>query len=178
MNVLLVYPEFPVTYWSFKHALAIEGKRAAFPPLGLLTIAAMLPDAWDKRLVDLNVEELDEKDIDWADIVFSSAMIVQKDSLVQIVEKCRDSGKRVVVGGPYVSTTHDNLAADHIFIGEAEETLPQFLNDLEGGDTKRVYRAEVRPVLTATPAPDFSLAKLDRYAAMSVQYSRGCPFNF
>lgn len=177
MNVLLVNPEFPVTYWSFKHALAIEGKRAAFPPLGLLTIAAMLPETWEKRLVDLNIEKLDEKDLKWADIVFSSAMIVQKDSLDQIVEKCLDLGKRIVVGGPYVSTTLDDLHADHIFIGEAEETLPQFINDLAGGDTKRVYRAEERPALKSTPAPDFSLAKIDQYAAMSVQYSRGCPFN-
>lgn len=177
MKVLLIYPEFPVTYWSFKHALAIEGKRSAFPPLGLLTVAAMLPADWEKRLVDLNVEEFDETDLEWADIVFLSAMIVQKDSLRELIEKCRIYKKRVAVGGPFVSTSHEDLGADHIFIGEAEKTLPQFIEDLKRCEAKRIYKADERPALTETPVPDFSLAKLSRYSAMSVQYSRGCPFN-
>src|ERR671939_1293489 len=129
MKALLVYPEFPDTYWSFRHALAFEGKRSAFPPLGLLTVSALLPGAWKRRLVDMNVQSLRPADIEWADIVFISAMIVQKDSLERVVQLCRARGKRVVVGGPYVSTSAEHLPdADHIFVGEAETTLPEFLH--------------------------------------------------
>ena len=118
MKVLLVNPEFPDTYWSFRHALPFEGKRCAFPPLGLLTVSAMLPGSWERRLVDTNVRPLRSADIEWADVVFASAMLVQKESLRQIVELCKGHGKRVVVGGPYVSTSVEKLsAADHIFVG-------------------------------------------------------------
>ena len=178
MKVLLVYPEFPDTYWSFRHALTFEGKRSAFPPLGLLTVSAMLPATWERRLVDMNVRRLKPADIEWADIVFASAMIVQKESLEQVVELCKARGKRVVVGGPYVSTSAEHLPdADHIFVGEAETTLPEFLLDLERGETRHIYQAAERPALSHTPVPDFSLAELGRYSAMSVQYSRGCPFS-
>src|SRR2546426_8438624 len=125
MKVLLVYPEFPDTYWSFKHALSFEGKRAAFPPLGLLTISAMLPASWERRLIDMNVRPLKPSDIEWADVVFASAMIVQKDSLKQVVKLCNAKGTRIVVGGPFVTTTLEPLVgADHVVMGEAEETLP------------------------------------------------------
>lgn len=178
MNVLLVYPEFPDTYWSFKHALAFEGKRAAFPPLGLMTVSAMLPGEWEKRLVDLNVGTLADADIEWADIVFFSAMIVQNVSLEHVVRRVRSFGKRIVVGGPYVSTSSESLPdADHIFIGEAEETLPEFLRDLELGIPEKVYKADERPALHGTPNPDFGLIDMTKYSAMSLQYSRGCPFN-
>ena len=177
MKVLFVYPEFPDTYWSFRHALTFEGKRSAFPPLGLLTISAMLPREWERRLVDMNVRRLKNADIEWADIVFASAMIVQKDSLESVVEACKARGKRVVVGGPYVSTSAEHLPnADHIFVGEAEETLPEFLRDLARGEARRTYQSAERPALSATPVPDFRLAELGRYSAMSIQYSRGCPF--
>jgi radical SAM superfamily enzyme YgiQ (UPF0313 family) len=178
MKVLLVYPEFPDTYWSFRHALRFEGKGSAFPPLGLLTVAAMLPGTWEQRLVDMNVRRLEEADIEWADIVFASAMIVQKDSLERVIRLCKTQGKPVVVGGPYVSTSTEQLPdADHIFVGEAETTLPEFVHDLELGIARRVYKAAERPSLTNTPVPHFQLAELSRYSAMSVQYSRGCPFN-
>jgi radical SAM superfamily enzyme YgiQ (UPF0313 family) len=178
MKVLLVYPEFPDTYWSFRHALTFEGKRSAFPPLGLLTVSAMLPESWERRLVDMNVRRLRDADIEWADVVFASAMIVQKDSLERVVELCKARGKRTVVGGPYVSTSAEHLPdADHIFVGEAEATLHEFVGDLERGEPRRFYRAAERPALTATPVPDFRLAELDQYSAMSVQYSRGCPFS-
>src|SRR5687767_11088053 len=158
MKVLLVYPEFPDTYWSFKHALAFEGKRAAFPPLGLLTVAAMLPTEWNKRLVDMNVEALWPEDIEWADIVFVSAMIVQNASLEKVVAQARSMGKKVVVGGPYVSTSSERLPdADHIFIGEAETTLQEFINDLKLGIERKIYEADERPSLANTPVPDFSL---------------------
>src|SRR5687767_5777926 len=152
MKILLVYPEFPDTYWSFKHALAFEGKRAAFPPLGLMTVSSMLPDAWETRLVDMNVGELTDADIEWADIVFLSAMIVQKDSLEDVVQMSRRLGKKIAVGGPYVSTSSESLPdADHIFIGEAEETLPQFIRDLELGIPEKVYKPDERPSLHGTP---------------------------
>ncbi len=176
MNVLFVYPEFPATFWSFKHALAFEGKRAAFPPLGLLTISSMLPSSWKRRLVDLNIERLTGKDLEWADIVFLSAMIVQKESLHAVIRRCREHGKRVVVGGPYVTTSNDGIDADVRFIGEVEETMPLFIEDLARQDAKPVYRADERPALKSTPPPDFSLAKIGRYSAMSIQFSRGCPF--
>jgi radical SAM superfamily enzyme YgiQ (UPF0313 family) len=177
MKVLLVYPTFPDTYWSFRHALAFEGKKSAFPPLGLLTVSAMLPENWERRLADLNVEPLDAEDIEWADIIFVSAMIVQKESLHEAVELCKARGKPVAVGGPYVSTSAEQLpAADYIFVGEAETTLPEFVRDFERGSPRRVYQAAERPALTATPIPDFSLIDFKKYSAMCIQYSRGCPF--
>jgi radical SAM superfamily enzyme YgiQ (UPF0313 family) len=178
MKVLLINPEFPDTYWSFRHALPFEGKRSAFPPLGLLTVSALLPSAWERRLVDLNVQSLKTSDIDWADMVFATAMLVQKDSLKQVVQRCKTRGKRVVLGGPYVTTTIEDLPeADHIFLGEAETTLPQFIEDLARGEAKRSYQAAERPPLSVTPPAHFHLANLKHYSAMSVQYSRGCPFS-
>src|SRR5438874_10618958 len=142
MKVLLVNPEFPDTYWSFRHALPFEGKRCAFPPLGLLTVSALLPSSWDKRLIDLNVERLKASDIEWADMVFATAMLVQKESLKEVVLRCKRYGKRVVLGGPYVTTTIEELPeADHVFLGEAETTLPQFVEDLARGEAKQKYQA-------------------------------------
>src|SRR6267154_3323429 len=178
MKVLLVNPQFPDTYWSFQHALPFEGKRCAFPPLGLLTVSALLPKTWEKRLVDLNVRSLKKSDIEWADMVFATAMLVQEPSLRSVVKRAKAAGKRVVIGGPYITTTiHELPEADHIFLGEAETTLPEFVKDLERGEPKRTYQAAERPPLAVTPIPDFHLADLKRYSAMSVQYSRGCPFN-
>ncbi|HET6890751.1 MAG TPA: radical SAM protein, partial [Pyrinomonadaceae bacterium] len=177
MKVLLVNPEFPDTYWSFRHALPFISKRCAFPPLGLLTVSALLPRAWQRRLVDLNIQALKSSDIAWADMVFVTAMLVQKESLHNVVARCKAMGKRVVLGGPYVTTTIEDLPqADHIFVGEAETTLPQFIEDLERGEPKRTYQATERPPLSITPVADFQLADFKRYSAMSVQYSRGCPF--
>jgi radical SAM superfamily enzyme YgiQ (UPF0313 family) len=178
MKVLFVSPEFPDTYWSFRHALPFEGKRCAFPPLGLLTVSALLPASWERKLVDLNVQSLKSRDIDWADMVFVTAMLVQKDSLREVVKRCKASGKCVVIGGPYVTTTVEELPeADHIFLGEAETTLPQFVEDLARGEAKRIYQGSERPPLSSTPLAHFQLANLKRYSAMSVQYSRGCPFS-
>src|SRR5436190_13264813 len=178
MKVLLINPEFPDTYWSFRHALPFEGKRCAFPPLGLMTVSALLPDTWERRMIDLNVRKLKSADIEWADMVFATAMLVQKDSLKEVVKRAKAMGKRVVIGGPYITTTIEDLPeADHIFLGEAETTLPQFVEDLARGETKRTYQAAERPPLSATPLAHFHLAELKRYSAMSVQYSRGCPFS-
>ena len=178
MKVLFVNPEFPDTYWSFRHALPFERKRCAFPPLGLLTVSALLPKSWERRLVDVNVRPLKAADIGWADMVFVTGMLVQKESLHDVVRRAKAMGKRVVIGGPYITTTIEGLPeADHIFIGEAESTLPQFVKDLAQGEAKRTYQAADRPPLSTTPVADFQLADIKSYSSMSVQYSRGCPFN-
>ena len=178
MKLLLINPEFPDTYWSFRHALPFEGKRCAFPPLGLLTVSALLPDEWERRLIDLNIEPLKTSDIDWADMVFVTGMLVQKNSLKDVVKRCKARAKRVVVGGPYITTTTDDVPeADHVFVGEAETTLPLFVEELAAGCARRRYEALERPPLSTTPLAHFHLAKLKRYSAMCVQYSRGCPFS-
>jgi len=178
MNALLIYPEFPETYWSFKYALKFLGKRAAQPPLGLITIAALLPGTWKKRLVDTNVERLRERDLAWADVALVSGMHIQKDKLVAIVERCRRRGLRTVVGGPISSSlSAAELKADHVVIGEAEALIAGLARDLEQGTAKAVYQAAEKPEMTSSPLPDFSLLKMNRYTTMTVQYSRGCPFN-
>jgi radical SAM superfamily enzyme YgiQ (UPF0313 family) len=178
MNALLVYPEFPDTYWSFKHALKFLGKRAAQPPLGLMTVAALLPGEWNKRLVDTNVERLRDRDLAWADVVLLSGMHIQLDPLLEIVERCRARGLRTVVGGPIASSVPAaELKADHVVIGEAEELIAELARDLELGTAKAVYQAAERPEMSTSPLPALSLIKMNRYSTMTVQYSRGCPFN-
>jgi len=178
MNALLIYPEFPETYWSFRHALKFVGKRAAQPPLGLMTVAALLPKHWNKRLVDINVERLRDRDLDWADVAFVSAMHIQKDALLWIIGCCRARGLRTVVGGPIASSlSSKEINADHLVIGEAEGLIASLAQDLEQGTAKPVYQAAERPDLETSPLPDLSLIKMKRYSTMTVQYSRGCPFN-
>src|SRR6266545_40641 len=156
MKVLLVNPEFPNTYWSFRHALPFERKRCAFPPLGLLTVSALLPQSWERRLVDLNVSALKKSAIEWADIVFVTGMLVQKESVHEVVRRCKAAGKRVVLGGPYVTTTIEDLpAVDHVFLGEAETTVPQFVQDLQCGEAKPTYQAAERPPLATPPVAEF-----------------------
>jgi radical SAM superfamily enzyme YgiQ (UPF0313 family) len=178
MNALLIYPEFPETYWSFKHALAFLGKRAAQPPLGLMTVAALLPAEWNKRLVDVNVERLRDRDLDWADVVMVSGMHIQHQALVAIVERCKARGLRTVVGGPIASSLSPaDLKADYVVIGEAEGLILDLARDLEQGTAKPIYQATERPEMETSPLPDLSLIKMNRYSTMTVQYSRGCPFN-
>ncbi len=178
MKVLLLYPEFPDTFWSFKHALKFIRKKASFPPLGLLTVAAMLPPAWQKRLVDLNVRELAEEDLQWADLVFLSAMIVQRDAAKALIARCRAAGKSIVAGGPLFTSEHEQFpGVDHFVLNEAELTLPEFLRDLDAGCARPVYSSTGHPDIRGTPAPLWELADLRRYASMSIQYSRGCPFD-
>ncbi len=178
MNALLIYPQFPETFWSFKFALAFLGKRAAQPPLGLMTVAALLPAEWNKRLVDTNVELLKNRDLDWADVVLLSGMHIQRDALMAIVERCRARGLRTVVGGPITSSVPPaELKADHVVIGEAESLIAGLVRDLEQGTASAVYRAAERPEMTTSPLPDLSLIRIKRYSTMTVQYSRGCPFN-
>jgi len=178
MNALLIYPEFPDTYWSFKHALKFLGKKAAQPPLGLMTIAALLPKKWNKRLIDTNVERLHDRDLLWADVVMLSGMHIQQQTLVAIIERCQKLGRRTVVGGPIASSLPaEELKADHIVIGEAESLIADLARDLEQGTAKPLYQAAEKPEMDTSPLPDLSLIKMNRYSTMTVQYSRGCPFN-
>lgn len=178
MNVLLVYPEFPDTFWSFKHALKFVGKRAALPPLGLLTVAAMLPEEWPVRLVDMNVRKVTEKDLDWADCAFISAMIVQREPARRIAARLKTAGLKVVAGGPLFNSEHEQFAdVDHFILNEAELTLPPFLADLERGCPKRVYSSAEFADMHQTPAPRWELLNLKRYASMAIQFTRGCPFD-
>ena len=178
MNILLVYPEFPDTFWSFKHALRFVRKRAGAPPLGLLTVAAMLPAAWEKRLADLNVTHLTDPDLDWADYVFVSAMIVQRKSAQAVIERCRQRGVRVVAGGPLFTMEHEQFPdVDHFVLNEAEATLAPFLQDLEQGQAQRIYASSDFPEIRETPVPLWRLANLKHYDTISIQFSRGCPYD-
>jgi radical SAM superfamily enzyme YgiQ (UPF0313 family) len=178
LRILLVYPEFPDTFWSFKHALRFVRKKASAPPLGLLTVAAMLPPAWEKRLVDLNVTSLTEEDLAWADYVFVSAMIVQRDAARALIARCKKAGVRVVAGGPLFTMEQEEFPdVDHLILNEAELTLPPFLADLANGCAQRVYATTEFPDIRRTPAPLWRLANLKHYASVSIQFSRGCPFS-
>ncbi|MDP6576520.1 MAG: B12-binding domain-containing radical SAM protein [Dehalococcoidales bacterium] len=178
MKILLVYPQYPDTFWSFRYALKFVSKKAAFPPLGLLTVAAMLPGEWEKKLVDMNVTRLTDGDIKWADYVFISAMVVQRNSVNEVIAQCRKLDTGVVAGGPLFTTGYEEFdGVDHFVLDEAEVTLPLFLKDLEEGCARHIYTCKQRPDIGRTPIPLWSLINLKHYSAMNAQYSRGCPFN-
>ncbi|MCX5773778.1 MAG: radical SAM protein [Fusobacteria bacterium] len=178
MKVLLVSPRTPETFWNFKHALSYIGKRAAFPPLGLLTVAAMAPSEWEKKLIDLNVERLKNSDIEWADIVFVTAMLIQTPSVKRIIKRVKEMGKTVVAGGPAFTTSQEIFdGVDHFVLNEAEVTFPLFIEDLKKGTLKQVYTSEEKPNLYDTPIPLWNLVDIQKYSTMSIQNSRGCPFN-
>ena len=178
MKILLVYPQYPDTFWSFRYALKFVSKKAAFPPLGLLTVAAMLPGGWEKKLVDMNVTRLTDGDIKWADYVFLSAMVVQRNSVKEVITRCNKLDTRIVAGGPLFTTGYKEFnGVDHFVLGEAEVTMPTFLKDLEEGCTRHIYTSSRRPDISQTPIPLWSLINMKHYSSMNVQYSRGCPFN-
>jgi radical SAM superfamily enzyme YgiQ (UPF0313 family) len=178
MNVLLIYPKFPDTFWSFSYALRFIGKKAAFPPLGLLTVAAMLPEQFQKRLVDVNVDRLTDDDLAWADMAFIGAMAVQRDSAIQIIDRCRRNELKVIAGGPLFTAEPEAFGeVDHLVLDEAELTLPPFLEDLKNGHPKKIYRASGFCDIDQTPLPLWDLIRIKKYASMSLQFSRGCPFN-
>ncbi|MBI2329145.1 MAG: B12-binding domain-containing radical SAM protein [Chloroflexi bacterium] len=178
MKILFVYPQYPDTFWSFKHALKFISKKASFPPLGLLTVAAMLPAEWEKKLVDTNITALSDEDIRWADYVFISAMVVQRNSVKEIISRCKQLGARIVAGGPLFTTGYAEFnGVDHFVLGEAEVTLPLFLEDLDKGCAKPIYISNERPSISGTPVPLWSLIKMKHYSSMNIQYSRGCPFD-
>jgi radical SAM superfamily enzyme YgiQ (UPF0313 family) len=178
MKTLLIYPEYPATFWSFKYALKFIHKRAALPPLGLLTIGAMLPKEWPKKLVDVNVEKLTEKDLAWADCVFISGMVVQRESAREIIARCKEAGLKIIAGGPLFTNEYDAFEdVDHFVLNEAELTLPPFLADLEQGKARHMYETSEFCDIRRTPAPLWELMDFKQYASMSIQFSRGCPFN-
>jgi radical SAM superfamily enzyme YgiQ (UPF0313 family) len=179
VKALLVWPRFPRSYWGQEYTLAIIGKGAVIPPLGLLTVAALLPRSWDLRLVDLNVAELEEHDLAWADLVMVSGMRIQRASFHEVIRRARAAGKRIVAGGPYVSTSPEEVAEiDHVVVGEAEEVLPGLARAIElGAEAPRRLQASGRPDVSRTPVPRFDLLSIERYDTISIQFSRGCPFN-
>jgi radical SAM superfamily enzyme YgiQ (UPF0313 family) len=178
LKILLIYPEVPATFWSFKHALKFVNKKAALPPLGLLTVSSLLPSHWEKRLVDMNISKLKDSDIEWADYVFISAMIIQKASTVEVISHVKSHNKFIVAGGPLFTTGHHEFEnIDCFVLNEGEITIPLFLSDLKTGNLQRIYTSDEKPDITRTPAPDWSLIKMKDYASMALQISRGCPFN-
>jgi radical SAM superfamily enzyme YgiQ (UPF0313 family) len=178
MNILMIYPEFPDTFWSFKDALKFIHKKANLPPLGLITVAALLPSDWQIRLVDMNVSPLKNEDLTWADFAFISAMVVQRASTARVVVLCKEVGLKIVAGGPLFSAEYDQFPdIDCFILNEAEVSLPLFLQDLKVGKLQRIYNVTGKPELNETPAPRWDLLKLNGYASMAIQFSRGCPFD-
>ena len=178
MNILLVSPEYPDTFWSFKHALRFVSKKVGQPPLGLLTVASLLPVAWEKRLVDLNLQKLSTKDLLWADYVFIGGMSVQAESARAVISRCNETGKPVVAGGPLFTARHEEFdGVAHFVLNEAEITLPMFLDDLRLGRAKQLYTTTQWADLSTTPLPMWDLIDRRQYATMNMQYSRGCPYD-
>ncbi|HUL30903.1 MAG TPA: DUF4070 domain-containing protein [Thermodesulfobacteriota bacterium] len=178
MNILLVYPKYPDTFWSFRHALRFIAKKALHPPLGLLTVAAMLPKEWEKRLVDMNTDTVQDRDLSWADYVFIGGMAIQRESAKELIARCKEARVRTVGGGPLFTAAPDDFPeVDHLVLDEAEATLPKFLGDLAEDKAERVYRSDAFPRLASTPVPLWGLIKMRRYFSMNLQFSRGCPFS-
>jgi radical SAM superfamily enzyme YgiQ (UPF0313 family) len=178
MKALLVYPEFPDTFWSFKHALKFVRKQASTPPLGLVTVAALLPPDWELQLVDLNVTRLTEQHLAWADAVLISAMVIQRDPARQVIARCKQAGLKVIAGGPLFTMEPEEFPdVDHLVLNEAELTLPRFLADLAEGRPQRMYTTAKHPDIRLSPVPRWELIDLRKYASMAIQFSRGCPFN-
>lgn len=178
MNILMVYPMYPDTFWSFKHALKFVSKKASFPPLGLLTVAAMLPEDWCKKLIDMNANELFDDDILWADIVFISAMSVQSDSANEVIQKCKKLNAKIAAGGPLFTSSpelYQNI--DYLILNEAEITLPRFIKDVQEGKPEHTYTTDDWADITTTPLPLWELVSTNDYTSMNLQYSRGCPFD-
>jgi len=178
MNILLVNPETPHTFWSFHHAVKFIAKKSSEPPLGLITIAAMLPRQWSKKLIDMNVSDLQDEHILWADYLFLTGMNIQRKSFEDVVTRANRLNTPVVAGGPMVTTDHNEIPGiDHFILNEAEITLPQWLNDLQDGHPEHVYATGAYPDITQTPAPLWHLLETKKYATISIQYSRGCPYD-
>ena len=182
-NALFVYPKFPPSYWGFKYALEFLGKKSSMPPLGLLTIAGMFPKNYALKVVDLNIESLTDAHLQWADVVLTSTMIVQKDSLYEVAERCNRAGVPIIAGGPHPTSYYDNIKEEtdatinHFLFGEVEDIFEDFLTDFESGSAKEIYREQRKPDITKTPPPRYDLIDINSYGSMALQFSRGCPFN-
>jgi len=178
MKILMVYPDYENTFWSFKKILRLLGKKSAFPPLGLLTVGAMLPSHWEKKFIDMNTDRLEEKDIKWADYIFISAMIVQKETSKKVIAIAKKFGKPVVAGGPLFTTGYEEFSeVDHLVLGEVEEYFHKVIKDLEDGKLKKMYRNECFPDMSKSVGPDWNLVNISYYNSMCIQFSRGCPFD-
>lgn len=178
MNVLMIYPEFPDTFWSFRHALSFVNKTAGNPPLGLLTVAALLPDSWNKRLIDLNVSSLVKADMEWADLAMVSAMDIQRESVRKVINRCKQNGLKVAAGGPLFTEDYQDFPqVDYFILNEAEITIHQFINDIESGSPQRIYSTTEYADISQTPIPIWNLLQLKSYDSMAIQFSRGCPYN-
>ena len=178
MKILFVYPEIPITYWGFQYALKFVAKKAAYPPLGLLTVAALFPEYYEKRLIDMNVTRLKDKDILWADYVLISAMAVQRQSVRTVIDRCHKLGRQVIAGGPLFTSEYEEFDdVDYLLLNEGELTIPVFLRDLEKWQAKHIYSTQEWADLRSTPIPLWNLIDFRKYATMNIQYSRGCPFN-
>jgi len=178
MKAVLVYPRCPDTFWSFRYALKFISKKTAYPPLGLLTVAAMLPKGWEKKLVDMNVTKLKDNDLEGADLVFISAMTIQKASVKEVISKCKKMNIKIVAGGPLFTAGYEEFKdVDYLVLNEAEITLPLFLEDLRDGSAKHIYTCQGFPNIEKTPTPLWKLVNMKKYVSMNLQYSRGCPFN-
>ena len=177
MRVLLLYPKFPQSFWSFEKTLALVGRKALLPPLGLITVAGLLPQEWEYQLVDRNVEQVTAAQWQWAELVLLSGMIVQKDDMLLAIQEAHDRGKRVAIGGPYATSLPEEVAAaDYLILDEGEITIPMFVEAISRGETSGKFRTEERAAVTETPIPRYDLLNFEAYDNMSVQFSRGCPF--
>ena len=177
MRILLLYPEMPDTFYAMKHFMEVVNKKAAYPPLGLLTVASLLPKSWEKKLVDLNVSCLQDSDLQWADYVFLSAMNVQEMSVREIMVRCKRVGTKIVAGGSLFTHEYQRFPGiDHFVLNEAEITLLPFLKDLEKGYPKHLYQSAEFADVAASPLPSFELVDMSKYLYAIVQYSRGCPY--
>lgn len=180
MKALLLYPRFPQTFWSYDRFMEMAGLKAFIPPLGIITVAALLPKDWEIRFHDRNVKEESEADWDWCDIVILSAMLAQKPDFLAQIEKAVRLGKKVAVGGPYPTSVPEpalKAGADYLILDEGEITVPQFLEAIAKGEEQGIFRAAEKPDVTTSPMPRFDLLKRDAYLMMAIQFSRGCPFN-
>lgn len=178
VKVLLIWPEFPPTYWSYTYSLRLVGSRCLLPPLALITVAAMLPEHWEPSLIDLNAEKLRDRDLLQCDVVFLSGMLAQRDSMHAVLRRCRELGVPTIVGGPYATAVPTDFdAATHLFVGEAEGSIPSLCEAFEAGEAPHLVRGAVQPDVTQSPVPRFDLLRKGVYFHMALQYSRGCPFS-
>ena len=179
MRVLLIYPEFPQSFWSFNRALELVDRKALLPPLGLVTVAALLPQEWEFKLVDRNLRSITEDEWNWAEMVIVSAMIVQSQDFREQIQEAKRRNLPVAVGGPYPTSLpneSEEAGADYLILDEGEITLPMFVDAVKNGEKSGTFRSDVKPDVTETPVPRFDLLEMDAYDNMSVQFSRGCPF--
>ncbi len=178
MKVLLIYPEYENTFWNVKKVLKVVGKKAAYPPLGLLTVAAMLPGQWEKKLIDMNCQTLNEEHIKWADYVLVSSIIGQKKSTKKVISKVQEIGKTVIAGGSLFTTGWEEFSSvDTLVLGESEEIMPDLIKDMENNNLKKIYSAEDFPPINKAPIPAWDLINLSYYNSVCIQLTRGCPYN-